>query len=169
MLQALFTDRVLFMLLAWFTGVLLFWRLRTLDDEDTGGISLDGLKVSVIIPARNEEKNIPTLLDSLQNQTFGNFDVILVDDNSSDATRSIAHGYGVEVLHLEGDPPAEWDGAVTLKRCGMAIPGLPICGGLRVGALDFWGYSWIMSRGLSLWYLSSRAAALPAWNWHCWQ
>ncbi len=110
MLQTLFTGRVAFMLFAWFTGVLLFWRLRTLDEEDTKGISLDGLKVSVIIPARNEEKNIPTLLGSLQNQTYGKFDVILVDDNSSDATKSTAEGYGVEVLHLEGDPPAGWIG-----------------------------------------------------------
>jgi 4,4'-diaponeurosporenoate glycosyltransferase len=110
MTEALFTGRVAFMLFAWVTGVLLFWRLRTLDEEGTRGISWEGPQVSVIIPARNEEKNISTLLDSLQNQTYGNCDVIVVDDNSTDATKSLAEGYDVKVLHLEGDPPKGWIG-----------------------------------------------------------
>lgn len=40
--------------------------------------------VSVIISARNEEKNIPQLLNDLELQTYKNFEVIVVDDHSGD-------------------------------------------------------------------------------------
>ena len=48
-------------------------------------------KVSIIIAARNEEKNIPLLLTSLMNQTYPKelFEVIIVDDVSSDRTAEI--------------------------------------------------------------------------------
>jgi cellulose synthase/poly-beta-1,6-N-acetylglucosamine synthase-like glycosyltransferase len=44
--------------------------------------------ISVIIPARNEEKNIPALLDSLCGQDYPKtlFEVIIIDDHSTDAT-----------------------------------------------------------------------------------
>ena len=47
------------------------------------------VKVSVLIAARNEEKNIVKLLQSLYNQTFPKefFEVIIVDDHSVDNTR----------------------------------------------------------------------------------
>ena len=41
---------------------------------------------SVIIPALNEEKYLPHLLDDLSNQTFQDFEVIVVDGNSDDQT-----------------------------------------------------------------------------------
>lgn len=41
---------------------------------------------SVIIPTLNEEKFIPCLLTSLQQQTFSNFEIIVVDANSQDKT-----------------------------------------------------------------------------------
>ena len=45
-------------------------------------------KISVIIPARNEEKNIGSLLLALQNQSYpaDSFEVIVIDDHSTDAT-----------------------------------------------------------------------------------
>lgn len=109
-LETLFTFRAVFMLCTWFTGLLLFWCLKTLAEVNTQKTSLDGSKVTIIIPARNEEENIPVLLGSLQNQTYKHYDVILVDDNSTDATKNLAEAYGVKVLHLEGDPPKGWIG-----------------------------------------------------------
>ncbi|MDO8269590.1 MAG: glycosyltransferase, partial [Candidatus Levybacteria bacterium] len=41
---------------------------------------------SVIIPALNEEKLLPRLLEELKKQTDKNFEVILVDANSTDRT-----------------------------------------------------------------------------------
>jgi len=50
------------------------------------------VKISVIIAAKNEEKNIPNLIESLQSQSYDPnlFEVIIVDDNSTDNTFSIA-------------------------------------------------------------------------------
>jgi len=62
--------------------------------------------VSIIIPARNEEKNIATLLDALQRQDYPKtlMEIIVVDDHSSDSTAEIVKRYpDVKLLKLEGD------------------------------------------------------------------
>lgn len=46
--------------------------------------------LSVIIPTFNEEKYLPYLLESLQAQTYKDFEIIVADNNSKDATCSIA-------------------------------------------------------------------------------
>ena len=43
-------------------------------------------KVSVLIPARNEEKNIGNILNDLRNQPFQNIEVIVFNDQSEDST-----------------------------------------------------------------------------------
>src|SRR5206468_3545680 len=45
--------------------------------------------VSIIVPARNEERNLPRLLPTLLGQRYPNFEVIVVDDQSDDATPTI--------------------------------------------------------------------------------
>jgi chlorobactene glucosyltransferase len=45
--------------------------------------------VSVLIPARDEETNIKACLGSLQNQDYPNFEILVLDDNSSDNTANI--------------------------------------------------------------------------------
>lgn len=45
--------------------------------------------ISVIVPARNEERNLPRLLPSLLGQKYPNYEVIVVDDQSTDATPNI--------------------------------------------------------------------------------
>jgi cellulose synthase/poly-beta-1,6-N-acetylglucosamine synthase-like glycosyltransferase len=55
--------------------------------------------ISVIIPARNEEKNLPELLESLKNQIYKKkFEIIVVDGKSKDRTREIAKSYGCRVI-----------------------------------------------------------------------
>jgi len=46
--------------------------------------------LNVIIPTFNEAKLLPCLLRSLQKQTFKDFEIIVADNHSTDATRSIA-------------------------------------------------------------------------------
>jgi len=45
--------------------------------------------ISILIPARNEENNIEALLLSIQDQDYSNFEVIVLDDDSSDSTYAI--------------------------------------------------------------------------------
>jgi len=54
--------------------------------------------VSVIIPARNEENTLPTLLNSLLGQLSSEDEVIVVDDHSEDRTKAVAEKSGVKVL-----------------------------------------------------------------------
>ncbi len=63
-------------------------------------------KISVIIPARNEEKNIGPLLGALQQQTYSKelFEVIVVDDHSTDATAAIVRQFStVKLLQLKDE------------------------------------------------------------------
>lgn len=45
--------------------------------------------VSIIIAARNEAESLPTLLESLLAQTYGRYEVVIVDDRSTDATADV--------------------------------------------------------------------------------
>lgn len=50
-------------------------------------------KVSVIVPARNEEKNIARCLDTLFKQAYPDFEIIVIDDRSTDRTPEILEDY----------------------------------------------------------------------------
>jgi cellulose synthase/poly-beta-1,6-N-acetylglucosamine synthase-like glycosyltransferase len=58
--------------------------------------------ISVIIPARNEEKNLPALLMALQNQSYPQrfFEVIVVDDYSTDGTAGVVKAASLSNLRL---------------------------------------------------------------------
>lgn len=66
-------------------------------------------RISVVIPARNEEKSLPALLDSLELQTMQPAEVIIVDDQSEDRTASIAERSFTRVIPA-GDHPEGWLG-----------------------------------------------------------
>ena len=61
-------------------------------------------KLSIIIPAKNEERQLPSLFDSLDAQTFRDFEVIVADAQSQDKTRKLAAEHGAHVV--EGGLPA---------------------------------------------------------------
>ncbi len=52
-----------------------------------------GRKVSVLVPARNEETNIRPCIDSLLEQTYSNYEIIVLDDQSTDGTWDIVARY----------------------------------------------------------------------------
>lgn len=52
------------------------------------------MDISIVIIALNEEKYIPQLFESLENQTCRDFEIIFVDSDSSDKTCEIAKFYG---------------------------------------------------------------------------
>ncbi|MEM3638847.1 MAG: glycosyltransferase [Candidatus Micrarchaeaceae archaeon] len=54
--------------------------------------------ISVVIPTYNEEKYIGKALFALSRQSFKDFDIIVVDKESTDKTRKIAKSYGARVI-----------------------------------------------------------------------
>jgi 4,4'-diaponeurosporenoate glycosyltransferase len=105
------------LVLAWLGFALLVWRLapRKLTEFSTRRnspphVDAENLpRVSIIIPARNEASNLPTLLDSLKKLNYPRFEVIVVDDHSDDATWEIAKSYGVKVIAAD-EKPEHWAG-----------------------------------------------------------
>lgn len=65
--------------------------------------------VSVIIPARNEAMRLPPLLRSLQAQDYPDYEVIVVDDQSTDDTAALARAAGAQTVTLT-ELPAGWLG-----------------------------------------------------------
>lgn len=55
-------------------------------------------KVSVIIPTYNSSKYIIQAIESVANQTYGNWEIIVVDDGSMDDTKNRLSGY-LDVIH----------------------------------------------------------------------
>ncbi|MBI2654416.1 glycosyltransferase [Candidatus Woesearchaeota archaeon] len=54
--------------------------------------------ISILVPTYNEEKYLPNLLDSIEKQTYKNYEIIVADANSKDKTRRIAKKYGCKVV-----------------------------------------------------------------------
>mgnify|MGYP006420180747 CR=1 FL=1 len=74
----------------------------------------DAPMVSVCVPARNEERGIQACLQSLLKQDYPNFEVIVVNDHSTDRTGELIQDLAAHYSHLialEGEPlPEGWLG-----------------------------------------------------------
>lgn len=82
------------------------------------------LPVSIIVPARNEEACLAACLESLLAQTGVEFEVIVVDDGSTDRTRSIAESFArVRVISA---PPLRPD---CTGKCNAAQAGADVARG----------------------------------------
>jgi len=71
-------------------------------------------KVSILIPARNEEKNIGQLLESIISQEYQNWEAIVYDDLSEDQTASTVSNFAtkdkrIRLIKSEGLPEG-WRG-----------------------------------------------------------
>jgi chlorobactene glucosyltransferase len=81
------------------TGILLTLLLTTIVNSIFGPFLKNAKpskyfpKVSVLIPARNEERNIERCISSLLIQDYPNFEIFLLDDNSDDNTYNLAEKY----------------------------------------------------------------------------
>ncbi|MDX1653530.1 MAG: glycosyltransferase family 2 protein [Brumimicrobium sp.] len=112
-------------ILTWFLFFALFYLLVTSIILIRNMIDLTSLsselrpgylpKISVCIPARNEEKSIGLLLRSLENQDWPDYDVHVLDDRSSDQTFEIAQSFHNKTpttffVHRGKEKPPYWLG-----------------------------------------------------------
>jgi chlorobactene glucosyltransferase len=72
------------------------------------------IKISICIPARNEEQNIKNILTDILIQSYSNFEILVLDDNSEDNTFNIITAISKinkNVQVISGDPlPSRWTG-----------------------------------------------------------
>lgn len=78
--------------------------------------------VSIIIPALNAEKFLPSALDSIEKQIFQNYEVIVVEGGSTDQTAAILKNYPkAQLLHQQSRGlPGAWNEGI-LKARGQFI------------------------------------------------
>ena len=74
--------------------------------------------VSIIVPARNEEVCLLACLESLIAQTGITFEIIVVDDDSTDRTAEIARSFPEAKLIPAGSLPANWTGKNNAMSAG---------------------------------------------------
>lgn len=77
-----------------------------------------GEKVSIIVPIYNSEKCIKQCISSIQNQTYKNLEIILIDDGSTDSSLDICRSYAaaderIKVIHKENG------GVSSARNCGI--------------------------------------------------
>ncbi len=118
---------LLFIALAhWLLGFAVLGRLlgrgAGLARHNTSAKPLESDTLSVVIPARNEEHNLPRLLRSLTSQPACPHEIIVVDDGSTDRTAEVARELGATVVISQPLPDgwrgktwACWQGAQVAK------------------------------------------------------
>jgi chlorobactene glucosyltransferase len=63
--------------------------------------------VSIILPSRTEERYIEKCLDSLLRQDYSNYEIIAINDSSSDKTGEIIKRYNkihCKIIHVDALP-----------------------------------------------------------------
>ena len=88
--------------------------VRPLPEKDSAGSSLELPKLSVVIPARNEERKLEGALRTVLGQDYPNLEAILVNDRSTDGTgRTMEHltaGRGDATVIQVEELPEGWLG-----------------------------------------------------------
>jgi chlorobactene glucosyltransferase len=82
----------------------------------------DGPLVSIIVPARNEGGSLPECLPTILSQTYENFEVIAVDDRSTDNTRQVLEEFDDERLTIVDGrerPDEGWTGKTWAVHQGV--------------------------------------------------
>ena len=97
---------------------LLFYRLPLLKKP---AAPPPGVRLSVIIPARNEQEALPLLLADLKNSTLAPLEIICVDDASTDGTAQAIRSAPGTTLVSAAQRPAEWLGKAWQPASWTAI------------------------------------------------
>ena len=73
---------------------------------------MDSIELSIVIPVYNVEKYLSDTIESVRNQTYKQWELILVDDGSSDLTPSICERYAevdsrIKFVHIKNSGPGK--------------------------------------------------------------
>jgi len=113
----------------WFAVLLLPWqpwRCREVLEADNEGVAQDLGDLTVLIPARNEEQTIATVLRGIACQGSG-IHVVMVDDESTDDTCRVALEAMADVRIVSGTPtPDGWTGKLWALEQGCAHVQTPL-------------------------------------------
>ena len=85
-------------------------KLESVKQQQHAVVRDESPKVSVILPARNEEKYLAKCLDSLLKQSYPNFEIVAINDSSSDKTGEIIQRYHIinpKVVAINAEPKPE--------------------------------------------------------------
>ena len=100
------------------------WRSRRQQSLDDVAPTHDGPRVSIVIPARNEAHNIGRCVSTILAAAYGDFEVIVVDDGSTDGTAAVAReaGAGDARLRVVANTPlpTDWFGKQWACATGAA-------------------------------------------------
>ena len=102
------------------------WRTREVLQSDEQK-QLDLSEITVVIPARNEAEVIADTLQALKQQGQG-LHIILVDDESTDATAEVAQSVGLENLQIirSNCLPIGWTGKLWAQEQGLQAVQTPL-------------------------------------------
>src|SRR5947207_9525826 len=94
----LFTVTLIFVSLYILFLILSLMNWMKTEDKSTLKFESQVIKVTVVVPVRNEESNILHLLDSLRRQDYPkvNYQVVISDDHSTDRTSELVIKFIVE-------------------------------------------------------------------------
>lgn len=104
----MFIFYLIIMILALLSSWFILWHVPFLHKTINKNVS--DKKLSIIIPARNEEENLPVLLNSLKKQNLKPLEILVVDNDSTDHTAEVAVHYGATVVHVPKSEEADWVG-----------------------------------------------------------
>lgn len=71
-------------------------------------------KISVVMPVYNEENYLSASIESILNQTFTDFEFIIIDDGSTDDSAKIIKSLKILVLFFTSLTTREWFISLTL-------------------------------------------------------
>jgi len=94
-------------IILWLLGFVCFFQIPFCKNGKTKNATRP--TASIVVPARNEETNIPNLLRSLKSQIKAGDEIIVVDDHSDDKTAAVAEQEGAKVIKSKQMPPG-WTG-----------------------------------------------------------
>ena len=118
-------------------------------------------RVSVVIPAYNRARYLPAAIGSVLGQSFADFELIVVDDGSTDDTAEVVRGIADPRLRLVTNP-------VSLGIAGARNRGLDHARGEYVAALDSDDAAYPQRLARQVAFLDARPDLALVGSWSSW-